>query len=404
MSRKVPFLHKFLSRLDRVDRESLQSTVRSLALEHAQYHEILQSLPIGIALTARNGKILFINTQALDCLGADLRAADSPSKLSSLAQDAALRAFLEKLEKVDPKVLSEDLSVVLPKEMVLRVSVTPFDKSEAGERMILFTEGGQSKNQADDSLLQRRESLLKLAAGVAHEIGNPLNSIHIHLGLLKRDAEELPAPKQKNFLKTLSVLQAETSRLDRIIRAFLKATRKPPLRFKESDLNEVIQGSVDFFQPELEKHKIQIRFRPDRMLPCFLMDKERLREVFVNLIKNAMEAMPEGGLIRISVTHRAKAALIRVRDEGNGIPEDSLPHIFDAYYTTKPEGSGLGLVSVYNAVAEHGGRIEVETRQGKGTTFTLLLPVRQPRLQLPGYGSASGSAREKKNERNSEGA
>ena len=148
MSRKVPFLHKFLARLDRVDRESLQNTVRSLALEHAQYYEILQSLPVGIALTARNGKILFINSQALDCLGSDFRDEAGPSRLSLLAQDGALRAFLEKLEKSEPRILAEELSVVLPKEMSLRVTVTPFDKSEIGQRTILFMEGAQGKNHA----------------------------------------------------------------------------------------------------------------------------------------------------------------------------------------------------------------------------------------------------------------
>jgi signal transduction histidine kinase len=98
-----------------------------------------------------------------------------------------------------------------------------------------------------------------------------------------------------------------------------------------------------------------------------------------------MEAMPKGGKVWISVTHRENVALVTFKDQGNGIDEDDLPHIFEAYYTTKEEGSGLGLMTVFNVVHEHGGRIEVRSKTGQGSTFTLLFPIRKPKLQLPQY-------------------
>lgn len=401
MSRKAPFLNKLLARLDKIDRDALQSYVRTLAREHELYHEILETLPLGLALLDEDCKIQFLNAQAREHLGFDSGKLSPGLNLQELSQDSALRSLFDQYpHKASPRH-TEDVRVLLPREVDLRIQIMPLDKGGPGAWLILFINLSHEKSKEQEkAAVASRDSLLKLAAGVAHEIGNPLNSIQIHLGLLKRDAEELPSARQKNFLKTLSVIQTETTRLDRIVRAFLKATRKPPLRFRLTDLNEVIQESVDFFHLELAARKVKIHFRPDKGLRPFLMDKERLREVFLNLIKNAMEAMPEGGDIRVSVTHRSKAALVRVRDEGPGIPDEVLPHIFEAYYTTKPEGSGLGLVSVYNAVAEHGGRIEVETRPGKGTTFTLMLPVREPRLQIS---SEEAPARERKNERSPEG-
>lgn len=401
MSRKAPFLNKLLARLDKIDREALQSYMRTLAREHELYHEILETLPLGLALLDEDARVQFMNAQAREHLGCGSIKLAAGLRLHELAQDNTLKSLFENHPHSANPRHTEDVRVLLPREMDLRVQVMPLDKAGPGAWLILLLNLSHEKSRGQEQAAwASRDSLLKLAAGVAHEIGNPLNSIQIHLGLLKRDAEELPPARQKNFLKTLSVIQSETARLDRTVRAFLKATRKPPLRFRLTDLNEVIQESVDFFHLELAARKVKIHFRPDKGLRPFLMDKERLREVFLNLIKNAMEAMPDGGDIRISVTHRAKAALVRVRDEGTGIPEEVQPHIFEAYYTTKPEGSGLGLVSVYNAVAEHGGRIEVETRQGKGTTFTLMLPVREPRLQIS---SEEPSARDRKNERSPEG-
>ncbi|MBU3759560.1 MAG: GHKL domain-containing protein [Candidatus Omnitrophica bacterium] len=395
MSRKAPFLNKLLARLDKIDRDALQSHIRSLAREHDLLFEALESMPAGAALLRQDRTVMMLNPAARVYLGYEDETVPADIELSELAQDTALKALFHEYPSSSEPRHADDVRVLLPREMTLRIQFLPLERFAPGAWFVLMQDvSAAGGRDVTAGLWSSRESLLQLAAGVAHEIGNPLNAIQIHLNLLKREAGDLPPARQKNFLKTLTVLQSETSRLDRIVRAFLKATRKPPLRFKPTDLNAVIQESADFFQPELEGRKVSIHFRPDKSLRPFLMDRERLKEVFLNLIKNAMEAMPDGGDIRISVTHKQKAAWIRVRDEGPGIPDEVLPHIFEAYYTTKPEGSGLGLVSVYNAVAEHGGRIEVETRKDKGTTFTLMMPIREPRLQISSESSSDHGRRE----------
>ena len=135
--------------------------------------------------------------------------------------------------------------------------------------------------------------------------------------------------------------------------------------------------------PELKTAKVKMRLNLDRPIPAFLMDEERLQQVFVNLIKNAIAAMPRGGTLTCHSTFKDKLCFIQISDTGVGIPEEQLPQIFDAYYTTREEGSGLGLMIVQQIIQEHGGRIEVASRMGKGTTFTVILPMRKERLGLP---------------------
>jgi signal transduction histidine kinase len=245
----------------------------------------------------------------------------------------------------------------------------------------------RTEQQFETAMLSRMESLVRLAGGIAHEIGNPLNAITIHLELLKKRLAGLPDSKRKEIADSLCDIQDETRRLDRIIRNFLKATRKPPLRFRLDDLNEVVSDALAFLKPELDVAKILVKFSKDKGLPEFLMDRERLYYAFMNLIKNALESMPRGGTLKIGLTHKQHCVIVTITDTGCGIAEKDLARIFDIYYTTKPEGSGLGLMMVFDAIAEHGGKIEVASKLNKGTGFKVLLPIREPQLQLPDYKS-----------------
>ena len=383
MSKRAPFAHKLLKHLDRIDRESIEKCVRDLAGENSVYEEIFQSLDEGVILLDAEGAVRSMNRQAGAWLGLDPEAA-AGKVLSTALLESEFAGFLRENFPGAKGRVTADIPLLAPREMQLRVILAPLENLEEKRVLILLADmTSRRESAANDERLARIESLVSLTAGIAHEIGNPLNSIAVHLELLKKEVRLLPQPKRGAFEKTLDVLQSETSRLDKIVRNFLRVTRKPPLRFKSENPNAIVEEALEFMGPELQAQKIRIQFRPDRTLPDFLADRERLYQAFINLIKNAMEAMAGGGSLGIHISHRGKIVFLRFRDEGSGIAEEDLPHIFDAYYTTKEGGSGLGLMTVFNAVREHGGRIEVNSRRGKGTTFTLLLPLRQPKLQLP---------------------
>ena len=383
MGAKVEFLDRVLARIDRLDRESVQGYVCGLIREQKKLEGLLDEINEGIMLLTPEGTVRFANRRAHLSLGFQ-RFLKDRSKIEDLVEEPLVKDFItECLKKPEDSAHIED-RVLIPREMYLRIHWVPIETE--GETEILLRVENLTQNQRvvdEEARLQRIEGLIRLAAGVAHEIGNPLNSIQIHLDLLKRETAKLPRGKQQPIEKFLQVIASETRRLDQIVRSFLRATRQPPLRFRLDSLNEVLEEVVGFMRPEIQKQKVRVKLLLDKKLSRFLLDRDRLHEAFINLIKNGVEAMPQGGVLVISTSLKEKLCTVRFADEGAGIDERDLPHIFEAYYTTKPEGSGLGLTQVYQAIRDHGGRIDVKSEKGKGTVFTLLLPIRQERLSLP---------------------
>ena len=386
MSEKLDFVKRLKPRLPQIEKDSLYLKLLEATQENLQLAEACRNLEEGIVITDAKGYPLFVNRKADDWLGGVRVTAKQP--VWNQTQDPSFAAFLKENVVTAGTRTVHDLSILSPKEMQLRVTVLPREEDGKTNFLILMLDiTSRTEQEFEAAMLSRMESLVRLAGGIAHEIGNPLNAITIHLELLKKRLAGLPANQRKEIADSLSDIQDETRRLDRIIRNFLKATRKPPLRFRLDDLNEVIADALSFLKPQLDAAKVPVKFSKDKALPGFLMDRERLYYTFMNLFKNALEAMPEGGALKIAVTHKQHCAIITIADTGCGIPEKDLARIFDVYYTTKPEGAGLGLMMVYDAIAEHGGKIEVVSKLNKGTTFKILLPVREPQLQLPEYKS-----------------
>ena len=388
MSEKLDFLKKIKPRLANVEKDSLYQKLLDSAEERLILEEACQNLEEGLILLDTKGIPYFINQRAETWLGIP-RQSLSKQPIWNTIPDGPMAAFLkDQLSTLTTHTVSR-FKLLSPRAIDFRVTMVPTE-SKKGALLILADITNRTEQEFEAAMIQRMESLIRLAGGIAHEIGNPLNSITIHLELLKKQLEGIPAAKKKELGASLSEIQDETRRLDRIIRNFLKATRKPPLRFQIDSLDQVIADAVNFLKPELDTAKVKVRFTKDENLPDFLMDRERLYYAFINLIKNARESMQKGGEIRITMTHKENCAIVTVADSGCGIPEERLPRIFDIYYTTKKEGSGLGLMQVYDAVKEHGGKIEVASKVGKGTTLKILLPVREPQLQLPNYSTRGG--------------
>ncbi len=385
MREKLDFFQKLKARLPRVEKDSLYQKLLDAVQENFLFEEVCQNLDEGIVLTDPKGVPVFVNQKAETWLGISGRAAGK-QPLWERVQDTTLGVFLnEHLLKVPVRTV-QDLKVLSPREMQLRITLLPREHGGKKTVLLILSDITHRTDQEFEALmLSRMESLIRLAGGIAHEIGNPLNAITIHLELLKKKLSGQPDAKREELERSVSDIQDETRRLDRIIKNFLKATRKPPLRFQLNDLNETVADALGFLKPQLDERKIRVKFARAVDIPPFLMDRERLYYAFMNLIKNAMEAMEPGGSLKIAVSHQQHCAVVALTDTGCGIAQENLSRIFDIYYTTKQEGSGLGLMMVYDAVTEHGGKIEVTSKPGKGTTFKVLLPIREPQLQLPHY-------------------
>jgi signal transduction histidine kinase len=221
------------------------------------------------------------------------------------------------------------------------------------------------------SYSQKLAALGKLTSGVAHEIKNPLNAMVIHVALLREKLAKA-APEAKGSLDTL---EREIRRLDRVIQGFLRFTRPEHLQLASVSLPELLEEVVRLVSAEAEASHIRVRMQLGDDLPDVYGDRELLQQVFVNLVRNACEAMPNGGKLDLEANLADEGGLlITVSDTGMGIPKDMLETIFDLYVTTKSQGSGIGLSMVYRIVQLHGGEITVESEEGEGARFAVYLP------------------------------
>jgi signal transduction histidine kinase len=228
---------------------------------------------------------------------------------------------------------------------------------------------------------ERLAELGSLTGGLAHEIKNPLSTIQLNLQLLREDLNphDLGQTEYSRLVNRLSTVQRETGRLREILDDFLRYAGRVELEKHPVDVQQMFEELVDFFAPQAQLSRVQLRVRPPvtgdgpLIVP---LDDRLIKQAILNLMINALQAMPEqGGEIILSARRDANRAILEVTDTGVGIPPDTLERIFDAYYSTKKGGTGLGLAITKRVAEEHGGKVSARSEVGKGSVFTISLPM-----------------------------
>jgi signal transduction histidine kinase len=227
-------------------------------------------------------------------------------------------------------------------------------------------------------------TVVTLAAGLAHEIKNPLSTITLNLQLLQEDWKEPQSPREKRTLKRLHTLARETSRLEGLLEDFLRYARTQHVEPQACDLNELVRDTLDFVAPHAASQRIEIRTVLAPGLPAIQADPKLLKQALLNLVINAEQAMPDGGELLVQTAAPDPAHVqVDITDTGCGIPDHHLGKLFRAYFSTKEGGSGLGLATAKRILDLHGATIAVETEVHKGTHFTLRLPLTPPSQAVP---------------------
>lgn len=376
---------KYLDNLERIDKNDLQVLIRSLCEERNYLFFLLENLSEGVLVVDPDHIITHINESGKQILSKSL-SKDARVPIENLIDDPQLLAVIRYNLREGLRKINIEQGMIIPHERFLHVSIIPLWMHDEGRReslVILSDITDKRKLREEKARAEKIESLINLSAGIAHEIGNPLNSINIHLDLLEKDLRGVAGDKKEGVLKTLSVIREETKRLDKIIKDFLAATRSKQLQVKMVDINKVIESVCFFLKPEFERKQANLVLNLDEHMQPALFDEERIKQMLINIIKNSIEAIDEKGLVEIETHIKEKLLCISVKDDGCGIPENDVDRIFEAYYTTKDSGAGLGLMIVYNIVRDHGGRIEVRSREGQGTELNILFPLRRDKLTLP---------------------
>jgi signal transduction histidine kinase len=250
-----------------------------------------------------------------------------------------------------------------------------------------ITESRRSAQQTIES--ERLNALTLLAAGVAHEIGNPLNSLHIHLQLMERKVSELEGETGQELRHSIEVARAEIGRLDSIVTQFLRAIRPSKPQLHPENINTIVGEAVRFFAPEIQDRDIVVEQELRSDLPLLELDRDQMKQAFYNVIKNSFEAVKRHGVLRIRTDRDDTHVIISFTDTGGGISAENLSRIFEPYFTTKAAGTGLGLLIVRRIVREHGGELSIESSQEKGLTLTIRLPYLDKRVRMLEAGTAN---------------
>ena len=401
---KAGFVEKLIGRLGKIGPEEVQNYFLRLAQEKGFLETVFNSIQEGIIVTDSKGRITYLNDAACQLFG--LEAEDSLGKRldervrgldwNALSREGAVSRDMEMFYPTNRFINFYSVPLVIERQDSVAGDAVPGPRSataatgeRVGHAIILrdITESRRTEQQTIES--ERLNALTLLAAGVAHEIGNPLNSLNIHLQLIEREARKLDGAKGAELQESVEVARAEINRLDSIITQFLRAIRPTRPQLRPENINTIVEEAVRFFALEIKDRDIVVEQELRSDLPLLELDRDQIKQAFYNVIKNSFEAMKSRGILRIRTDLDESHVIVRFTDTGGGISAENLSRVFEPYFTTKTSGTGLGLLIVRRIVREHGGELSIESSEGKGLTLTIRLPHIDRRVRMLEAGDSS---------------
>jgi two-component system, sporulation sensor kinase E len=391
---KSGFLEKLIERLGRIGPGDVQNYLIRLAEEKGFFETIFNAIQEGIIVTDSNGRVTYLNEAACELFGID------GDKAIGKRLDERVRGLDWNALSQTKGPVSRDMEIFYPRNRFINFYVVPLviepratrDKIDNGKidnvarqvgHAIILRDITESRRSAEQTLeSERLNALTLLAAGVAHEIGNPLNSLHIHLQLMERNVSKLNNSVKAELQESIDVARAEIARLDSIVTQFLRAIRPSKPQLHPENINTIVDEAVRFFAPDIQDRDIVVKQELRSDLPLLQLDRDQMKQAFYNVMKNSFEAMNRRGELHIRTDRDDTHVLVTFTDTGGGMSAENMSHVFEPYFTTKEGGSGLGLLIVRRIVREHGGELSVASSEDKGLALTIRLPYVDRRVRM----------------------
>lgn len=396
------FMRRGIQKSPSMNEAQLRTFVKLLANEYSLLDSVMDSLNDGVIVADSENKIIKSNRAAERILGTSFRGT---SLRSSSLGGSALGEGHEKnvWEHIKIQDIADFVSSVIQNESgqtskefnlkadkpegknkYIEVSVLPLvnEKKIKGTIIMIADITEKRIEEIKNRRLENLASLTNVAAAVAHEIKNPLAAISIHLQLLKKNFTACNLSINQKAQKHIGVIEEEIERLNKIVVDFLFAVRPLKFEFVPVDINALLKNLYDTFFDEFNDSGITIALSFSKELPKIQGDERFLRQAFMNVLTNAKAAMPNGGFLDISTKAVNDFIIITISDSGQGILPEDMHKIFEPYFTTKHDGTGLGLTMTYKVIKEHGGDINVYSDYGMGTSFKFSLPIERKGAML----------------------
>lgn len=373
---KTSFFDKLVTRMDHLEPADMQRYFKRLVQEKGFFEKVFEALQEGVILLDHEGTVTYVNRSACNLFGIERE------KILGQQITQGLRGFDLNNLLHSGSAVSRDLEIFYPENRYLNFYVTAIDENEDLGFVMLIRDITLTRKLTEEKIESERiTALTMLAAGVAHELGNPLNSLTIHLQLLERRLRKLNHKSTAQLEELLNIAQGELKRMDGIITQFLAAIRPTQPQLQHLNLRDLIQETLKVLKPELSRAGIRVKLDLRADMPNMLLDGDQMKQAFHNLIRNAVQAMPQGGVLTISGTFNDYEVRLSFQDRGKGISAENLGNIFQPFFTTRKSGTGLGLLIVRRIIREHGGEIQIESKMGEGTRINIYLPISEKRMR-----------------------
>ena len=389
-----PFLDKLVSRLGKLDEKGLRTQFLNLARERGLLETVFQSIQEGVVVVSADGRLFYANHAAERIFGFEFAKARGKQVARHIA-GIDWDSLAKRDENEWAKLSSSELEIFNPDRKIISVCAAPLEEAledgSPGAVAILRDITGERESETAMLESERMNAVRLLAASLAHEIGNPLNALGIHLQLVERDLRGLAESDARERLsQDVAVARDELNRLSLYISKFLHALRPGAPVTVKSDLLSLVQDCARVMRADIAERGIQIDILNDAALPEVKVDPEQMKQVFFNILKNAIQAMRDGGRLEIRLSADDRDAEISFTDDGAGIASSDFARLFEPFHSGRQGGNGLGLSIVQRIVRDHGGRIEVSSRQGAGARFKISLPLADRKARMLASQATSG--------------